>query len=174
MKIRITKGNKMKYITMYDFNYNQFFKFMDENTGIRKQFEKHMKLDLLTQENIIFKESIIELWKRNKKLKELKTRFCILIHNKNYVGSFRYYKRKISEWIGVDLSSKVYIHISVVYIVPLYRKLGIAYKMLKKIIDNKNRYALRVDKNNIGAIKLYKKLGFKNMGGNDEDFIFVK
>ena len=41
-----------------------------------------------------------------------------------------------------------------------YQRQGYMYKMLSEILDNDHEYFLRVKKDNLGAIKLYQKLGF--------------
>ena len=53
------------------------------------------------------------------------------------------------------------IHIWGVEILEKYRGKGLGYKMLLEILDDKHHYFLRVQKDNIPAIKLYKKLGFR-------------
>jgi ribosomal protein S18 acetylase RimI-like enzyme len=181
-RLSFTKNNTIKYITMYELNYNEFFKFMIDKPNIAKQFEKYMKIDIKEQEKIIIKDSIINTWKNNKNLKSASeagpnkvfAKFCILIYKNNYIGSFRYQKNKYDSIHGIDLYSKIYTKMSVVYIIPEYRKLGLAYKMLNKIINDKSNYFLIVDGNNKGAVILYKNLGFKKIGGKKDRLIFVR
>ena len=171
MKCRVHFNNN-KYITMYDLNYTDFFTFLQSKPKIKEQLEKYMKLDIQNQENIIINHSITNIWKKNLLLKNV--RFCILIYKNNYIGSFRYIKQKYDNIFGINLHSKIYIKIMIVYIIPNYRKLGLAYKMLNKIINDKNNYLLIVDNNNEQAISLYNKLNFKILGIVDDISILVK
>lgn len=52
------------------------------------------------------------------------------------------------------------IHIWGVEILEKFRGKGYGYKMLSQVLDNNHEYFLRVQKDNIAAIKLYQKLGF--------------
>ena len=101
-------------------------------------------------------------------------RICILIYKNNYIGSFRYYKSKFKNINGISLDDNTYIKISIVYIIPKYRRLGLAYKMLYKILNSKNKYLLTVANNNTSAYNLYKKLGFKKIGSDIESIIMTR
>ena len=173
-RLHFKKKNIIGYITMYNLNYNQFFKLLDNNKKLNKEFEKHMKNDFKKSEKKNPPSSIIKLWKNNKGLKKKNMRVCFLIHKNKYIGSFRYTKTRVSEtrMKGINLDNKIYVKISIVYIIPEYRKLGLAYKMLSKIVS-KNRCYLFVDNNNLKAYNLYKKLGFKKIGGNNNESILV-
>ena len=173
-RLYFKKNNKTGYVTMYNLNYTQFFSLLDNNNELRKEFEKYMKSDFKKQEKINPPKSIIQTWKNNKALKNKKTKFCILIHKNKYIGSFRYYKSKFININGIDLGNKTYIKISIVYIVPKYRKLGLAFNMLYKILNNKNKYLLMVDNNNIKAYNLYKKLGFEKLDSIDNGTILIR
>lgn len=64
------------------------------------------------------------------------------------------------------VSKDKYMHISQVLVNPKYIGMNICKKMLKKIInlDLSIKYALRVDTDNIIALKCYKKVGFNIIG----------
>lgn len=55
------------------------------------------------------------------------------------------------------------IEINYIFVVNEYRRRNIAYNLIKYVIDNYefDNITLEVNINNIGAISLYKKLGFK-------------
>jgi len=161
-RLSFNKGNKVSFVTVYDFNYKAFFIYLKNNIEISIQFDKNMKKDFKLQENIEPPKSIIEMWKNNKRMKKNNTRFCILIHKKKYVGSFRYYK--------YIRSKESFTKLSIVYITQKYRRLGLAYKMLINLMKKNKKYTLNVDINNNNAIKLYNKLGFiKNSKLSDTD-----
>ena len=155
---------------MYDLSYNKFFKFLSIKPKIAEYLEKYMKIDIKTQENITIDESIINIWKKNL---SNKNRFCILIYKDHYIGSFRYIKKQFENILGIDLYSKIYIKIMIVYIIPEYRKQGLAQKMFKKFINKKNNYLLIVSDNNKDATTLYNKLGFKNLGSIKDNSLLV-
>ena len=173
-RLYFKKNNKKGFVTMYDLNYNQFFNLLDNSNKLRKEFEKYMKSDFKKSEKITPPKSIIELWKSNKTFKIKKMRICILIYKNNYIGCFRYYKSKFTDINGISLGDKTYIKICIVYIVPKYRRLGLAYSMLYKILNNKNKYLLIVSNNNTSAYNLYKKLGFKKIGSDMESIIMIR
>lgn len=166
----IASKNNKKYITMYDLSYNDFFKLLLTKPKIAKQLEKYMREDIKNQENIIIDESIIDLWKNNL---SKKNRFCILIYKNNYIGSFRYIKKRFENVLGNNLYSEIYIKIMIVYIIPDYRGKGIAQQMLNKIINKKNNYLLIVSVNNKKALSLYNKFGFKNLGGIKDNSLLI-
>ena len=172
-KYRITfipKVNNKKYISMYDLSYNAFFKFLSTKPKIAYELDKYMRIDIKNQENITIDESIIDLWKNNL---SRKNRFCILIYKDNYIGSFRYIKNTFKNVLGINLHSKMYIKIMVVYIIPKYRGKGLAYQMLNIIIKQIYNYLLIVSDNNERALTLYNKLGFKKIGGIEENSLFI-
>ena len=150
------KDNMRQFVTMYNLSYTNFFNLLDNNNQLLKDFEKFSKLDFKNSEKKNPPNSIMEMWKNNKTFKKKKMRVYILIHNNRYIGSFRYYK------------------IGVVYIVPKYRRLGLASKMLSNIIKDNNKYLLNVDNVNIKAYKLYKNLGFKTVEHNKESTIMIR
>ena len=55
------------------------------------------------------------------------------------------------------------IEINYIFVIEEYRKKGIAYNLIKYVIDNYDfeNITLEVNVNNTNAINLYKKLGFK-------------
>ena len=69
--------------------------------------------------------------------------------------------------IGYVIVRKLYEHLDItdVFIEENFRRQGYAYKILKYIIDNSKDYKimLEVNEENIPAINLYKKLGFKKI-----------
>ncbi len=58
------------------------------------------------------------------------------------------------------------IEINYIFVINEYRKKGIAYNLIKYVIDNYDfeNITLEVNINNISAINLYKKLGFNIIG----------
>jgi ribosomal protein S18 acetylase RimI-like enzyme len=172
-RLHFKKKNIIGYITMYKLNYNQFFKLLDDNDKLYKEFDKHMKSDWKKAIKKSPPKSIIEMWRNNERFKK-KLIVCFLVYKNKYIGSFRYTKTRVNEtrMKGVNLNNKIYVKISIVYIIPEYRKLGLAYKMLSKIVS-KNKCYLFVDNNNLKAYNLYKKLGFKKIGGNNNESVLV-
>ena len=168
------KDNIRQFVTMYNLSYTNFFNLLDNNNQLLKDFEKFSKLDFKNSENKNPPNSIIELWKNNKTFKKKKMRVCILIHKNRYIGSFRYYKAKFTHIKSPKYNNNIYIKIGVVYIVPKYRRLGLASKMLSNIIKDNNKYLLNVDNINIKAYKLYKNLGFKIVESNKESTIMIR
>lgn len=166
--------NLNKNISINDFSFNKFFKFMDNNKGVKKQMEYHMRMDIKQQEGENVKGSVIDMWKNNKKLQQLNTRFVVLLDQNNYIGSFRYYTTEFFSILGIDIPFNVYTKISIVYIVPKYRRKGIAYKVLKDFIDSNKNYVLIVDDHNYKAVELYKKLGFVKHGSNYGNSVLIK
>lgn len=95
----------------------------------------------------------------------------------NYLNSLSDYKITINSFnkvIGYYLENKLvgYLDYSVIYekieinyifVINEYRRKYIAYNLIKYVIDNYEfeNITLEVNVNNIGAINLYKKLGFK-------------
>ena len=144
-----------QYVTMFNLSWTKFFQFLKNNTKIKKEFEEHMKSDIIKSLNIFPPESVVKMWKNNKVLGKKNPKVCILIHNHKYIGSVRYYKQN------------TFIKISVLYIVPKYRKQGLAFNMLNFIINKNNKYLLNVHYKNKSAIALYTKLGFKKLSSSD-------
>ena len=58
------------------------------------------------------------------------------------------------------------IEINYIFVVDNYRRSGIAYNLIKYVVDNYDfeNITLEVNVNNVSAINLYKKLGFKIIG----------
>lgn len=144
-----------QYVTMFNLSWTKFFQFLKINTKIKKEFDEHMKSDITKSLNISPPESVVEMWKNNKVLGKKNPKVCILTHNNKYIGSVRYYKQNI------------FIKIGVLYIVPKYRKQGLAFNMLNFIINKNNKYLLNVHYKNKSAIALYKKFGFKKSSSSD-------
>ncbi len=144
-----------QYVTMFNLSWTKFFQFLKINNKIKKEFDEHMKSDITKSLNISPPESVVEMWKNNKVLGKKNPKVCILTHNNKYIGSVRYYKQNI------------FIKIGVLYIVPKYRKQGLAFNMLNFIINKNNKYLLNVHYKNKSAIALYKKFGFKKSSSSD-------
>jgi ribosomal protein S18 acetylase RimI-like enzyme len=166
--------DKIKDITMLNLEFADFFKFLDNNEKIKQHMEHHMKLDLKQQEDINIDSSVIDMWKNNKKLKQLNTRFIVLLNEQDYVGSFRYYTTELTKIFNVHIPRDIYTKIGIVYVNPKYRRMGIMYEALRTFMNNNGRYVLVVDNNNDKAIKLYNKLGFIKYGSNDGNSTFIK
>jgi ribosomal protein S18 acetylase RimI-like enzyme len=168
-RLYFTKNGLNGFVTMYNFTYNEFFKYLKKNQKISKQFDLNMKNDFKNQEKSDPPKSIIVMWQNNKNLKKKNTKFCILIYKNNYVGGFRYYKtNKPFPEENIELGIKKYIKIQIVYIVPKYRRLGLGFKMLRRFIKKNNTYILYVSNANKKALQLYTKLGF-NIKNKDKD-----
>ena len=58
------------------------------------------------------------------------------------------------------------IEINYIFVIDEYRRKGFAYSLIKYVIDKYNfeNITLEVNVNNVSAINLYKKLGFKIVG----------
>lgn len=58
------------------------------------------------------------------------------------------------------------IEINYIFVINEYRRKSIAYKLIKYVVDNYDfeNITLEVNVNNVSAINLYKKLGFKIIG----------
>ena len=150
-----------QYVTMFNLSWTKFFQFLKNNSKIKKEFEENMKLDIIKSLNILPPDSVVEMWKNNKVLGKKNPRVCILLHNNKYIGSVRYYKQNS------------FIKIGVLYIIPKYRKQGLALNMLNFIINKNNKYLLNVHYKNKSAIALYKKLGFKKLSSSDGFLTFI-
>jgi len=150
-----------QYVTMFNLSWTKFFQFLKNNSKIKKEFEENMKSDIIKSLNILPPDSVVEMWKNNKVLGKKNPRVCILLHNNKYIGSVRYYKQNS------------FIKIGVLYIIPKYRKQGLALNMLNFIINKNNKYLLNVHYKNKSAIALYKKLGFKKFSSSDGFLTFI-
>lgn len=132
----------------------EFFVFMDRRPNIAMEFEHFLKQDY-KRENISPPPSVLNGWKKNApQFKHML--IYLLLHKGHYVGSFRVQPITVNT---NDSAESEINKISVVYIVPHYRKHGLAYKMLKTITHT--RCVLSVKRDNKKAYHLYKKLGFK-------------
>ena len=120
---------------MYNLNYNQFFKLLNNNKKLNKEFEKHMKNDF-RKSKFDNKNKLYLFDNEYYSIDPLKIiKVCFLMHKNKYIGSFHYIKTKVGDTRikGVNLNNKIYVKISIVYIIPEYRKLGLAYTMLSNI-----------------------------------------
>jgi len=158
-----------QYVTMFNLSWTKFFQFLKINTKIKKEFDEHMKSDITKSLNISPPESVVEMWKNNKVLGKKNPKVCILTHNNKYIGSLRYYKQNTfidNHKLSIN-NQRIFIKIGVLYIVPKYRKQGLAFNMLNFIINKNNKYLLNVHYKNKSAIALYKKFGFKKSSSSD-------
>ena len=99
------------------------------------------------------------------------------VKNINYINSLSNYKVTLTPFnkvIGHYFDNKIVgfldysvmyekIEINYIFVIEEYRKKGIAYNLIKYVIDNYDfeNITLEVNVNNTNAINLYKKLGFK-------------
>jgi ribosomal protein S18 acetylase RimI-like enzyme len=60
---------------------------------------------------------------------------------------------------GENMAGRSYIW--AVEIIEEYRGKGLGFRMMKEVLQPDGKYFLRVEKDNVAAINLYKKLGFK-------------
>lgn len=147
-------------LLMKKLNLSQFLKFAKNRPRIKNQLEMYIK-EHLKKLNGKAPESIIELWKDAKG-----SEFILLIHKGKYIGSCRYFERdwnKLGKIGKANLQHKKYVKLNNLFIIPTYRRMGLGRSIMKKIIDNNSNYLLRVEKINIGAIKLYEQHGFKKV-----------
>lgn len=93
-------------------------------------------------------------------------RVMVLSHKNHYVGSCRLLDT--NHPLPVTIKKLI----SVVYIVPKYRRLRMAGKMLNYITKMHNCY-LFVKSNNKKAINLYKKSGFIEISTNNDPNILM-
>lgn len=179
-RIGITIGNEQRYVTMYSFGYNMFISFLEDNPKIGEQFDKYTTQDY-NQEAKAFNNPEIKSYldKLKTKLEQNKTRtYHLLFMQNQFVGYF--ITSKVQENDNIFSRFKHnhesgYVKISQVLISPKFRKLGIAYKMLNKIMEKGNKYVLAADKTNLSAVNLYKKLGFIPKAENKYDeILFIK
>lgn len=99
------------------------------------------------------------------------------VNDINYINNLSDYKVTINSFnkiIGYYIDNKIVgfsdysvmyekIEINYIFVINEYRRKNIAYNLIKYVIDNYefDNITLEVNVNNIGAINLYKKLGFK-------------
>jgi len=147
-------------LLMKKFNLSQFLNFMNTKPKIKNQLEMHIK-DHLKHLNGVPPDSIMDLYKKDEG-----SEFIILIHKGNYVGSCRYFTRSFDKLgrIGkVYLPKKNYVKLNNLFVIPRYRRMGLGRKIMENIINDDTNYLLRVEKVNVGAIKLYEEVGFKKV-----------
>lgn len=158
-----------KYITLLILKFNDFFQYMEENHSFRLEFEQNMKKDYdrikSTPPN-----SILKMWKKNL---HKKMYFCLLVYKKHYVGSCRILPMKYKNENKKHDFLKNSLFVSVIYIAPRFRKIGLASKMIS-IISKKHAIILYVNLNNSPALKLYKKLGFEIIEKDDDYYKMFK
>lgn len=98
----------------------------------------------------------------------------------NYINKLSDYKVTLNSFnkiIGYYLENRLVgyldysvmyekIEINYIFVIKEYRRNSIAYNLIKYVIDNYefDNITLEVNVNNISAINLYKKLGFKIIG----------
>ena len=165
---------------MYSFGYNMFILFLKNNPKIKEQFDKYTTLDY-NQEAKAYKNPEIKSYfdKLKTKAENLKTRtFHILVMPNQFIGYF--ITSRVDEKDNIFSRFKYnhesgYIKISQVLVVPKFRRLGIAYKMIDRIMEQNNKYVLAADETNISAVNLYKKLGFIQKADNNyNEILFIK
>ena len=150
-----TKDARIQFVTMHNMTLDEFFAYMDKHPTIAAQFEHNIKQDY-KREKIPPPPSVLHLWKKNL-YRFKKMSIYLLVHKQQYVGSYRVHPVKVD--------GKQYFKIGVVYIVPQYRKQGLAHKMLSVVMHK--QCILDVKHTNQKAYQLYKKLGFKKYQQND-------
>ena len=156
----------------------KFKNFLLQNNEIRNQFIKCMDDDYKLEDiNLSFNlDKWLTIRAKSKNL------FFIIIYNNNYIASCNFYYRltdKLFEQTAESFPVKEnkYIHISQVLVNPKYRNRKICQYMLNKLISKLIRslakelnaeenilFALRVENNNIAAIKCYENVGFYKIG----------
>ena len=82
----------------------------------------------------------------------------VLVHNKQKVGRVFYILRRSGKW-------KDYVYIANVIVYPSFRGKGMCYKLIHMLqeflVSWERRLYLKVEKNNIAAVRCYRKAGFK-------------
>ena len=145
----LPKNSKRQYVTMHNMTLDEFFVYMDQHPQIAAEFEHNIKQDY-QRDDIPPPLSILQVWKKN--LYRFKNmRIFLLLHKQHYVGSYRIHP--------INVDGQKYFKISVVYIVPQYRRHGLASKMLAAVLHK--RCFLGVKRDNKKAYHLYTKLGFQ-------------
>jgi len=157
-----------------------FITFLEDNPKIRDQFDKYQTLDH-NQEARAYKNPEIKSYLNNLKTKAEKYKigtFHILFMQNQFIGYF--ITSRVQETDNIFSRFKYnhesgYIKISQVLIVPKFHRLGIAYKMIGRIMEKGNKYVLAADETNLSAVNLYKKLGFIQKAVNKYDeILFIK
>ena len=178
-RIGITINDEQRFVTMYSFGHNMFISFLEDNPKIKDQFDKYTTQDYNNDAKSYNEPEIKSFLHKVKKVEKYKNgTFHILFMQNQFIGYFITFKLRDSK----DIFSRFkynhengYIKISQVFIIPKFRRLGIAYKMIDRIIEKGNKYVLAADENNISAVKLYKKLGFIQKDKNKYDeILFIK
>ena len=90
--------------------------------------------------------------------------YKVTLNNFNKVIGY-YFDNKIVGFLDYSVMYEK-IEINYIFVIEEYRKKGIAYNLIKYVIDNYDfeNITLEVNINNISAINLYKKLGFNIIG----------
>ena len=117
-------------------------------------FEKHSSelLDCIMElKDGVYEESKIILDNMSKYLKN-NTAFIFVSENRTKVNGFIW---------GYLIDNKT-IHINYFVVLEKYRNQGIGNKLISNLLNNFKEYdfELLVNKNNLGAVKLYEKMGF--------------
>ena len=101
---------------------------------------------------------------------------CVYMKNSVYVGHLTIdYDKRLSD-LAMVRPNIPDIHCNIIWNVCVnnrFRGSGICNSMIKKAMNRKSIYALLVLKDNVGAIKCYKKNGF-SMFSEDDTFIYMK
>ena len=178
-RIGITIGGEQRYVTMYSFGYNMFISFLEDNPKIGEQFDKYTTQDYNNDAKSYNEPEIKSFLNKIKKVEKYKNgTFHILFMKNQFIGYFITFKVQENDNIFSRFKhnhESGYVKISQVLISPKFRKLGIAYKMVNKIMEKGNKYVLAADKTNLSAVNLYKKLGFIQKAENKYDeILFIK
>ena len=90
--------------------------------------------------------------------------YKVTLNNFNKVIGY-YFDNKIIGFLDYSVMYEK-IEINYIFVINEYRRKGIAYNLIKYVIDNYDfeNITLEVNINNISAINLYKKLGFNIIG----------
>lgn len=179
-RIGITIRGEQRYVTMYSFGYNMFISFLEDNPKIEEEFDKYTTLDY-NQEAKTYKNPEIKSYldKIKKNVENFKARiFHILFMQNQFIGYF--ITSRVKEKDNIFSRFKYnhesgYIKISQVLVILKFRRLGIAYKMIDRIMEKGNKYVLAADETNLSAVNLYKKLGFIKKAENKyNEILFIK
>tara|TARA_B110000208_G_scaffold191192_2_gene257286 strand:+ start:2786 stop:3307 length:522 start_codon:yes stop_codon:yes gene_type:complete len=131
--------------------------------------EKQKIEDIFNEENTYYNTKLIKIDNQiNKLLKHNNKYYYLFIYkDKKIIAKLRFYIKKIIDKILLGrfiYKNDTYCFIQQVFVSNRYRQKGLCSIMLK-YLDNKVRYkkVLAVEKENIKAIKCYKKNKFKNI-----------